>query len=73
MKEIITKKQIKESIGLMNKICNLPNDTEKLKEIGFSDEAISYLRDTLALLNPEAYEQLNRMKDIIKYIERNGL
>ena len=73
MKETITKEQIKESISLMSKICNLPSDNEKLKEIGYSDDAISYLRDTLGLLSPEAYEQLNRMKDIIKYIERNGL
>lgn len=57
----------------MGRICNLPNDNEKLKEIGFTDDAISYLRDTLVLLNPEANEQLNRMKDIIKYIERKGL
>ena len=73
MNSAITKDQIKESISLMSKICNLPNDNEKLKELGFSDDAISYLRDTLVLLNPEAHEQLNRMKDIIKYIERNGL
>ena len=73
MKEQITRNQIKESISLLGRICNLPNDNEKLKEIGFTDDAISYLRDTLVLLNHEANEQLNRMKDIIKYIERNGL
>ncbi len=73
MKEQITRNQIKESISLLGRICNLPNDNEKLKEIGFTDDAISYLRDTLVLLNPEAHVQLNRMKEIIKYIERNGL
>ena len=73
MKEQITRDQIKESISLLGRIWNLPNDNEKLKEIGFTDDAISYLRDTLVLLNPEAHVQLNRMKEIINYIERNGL
>ena len=51
----------------MQRICNLPSNTEELKKQGFQDEDIEGYRDLMSNLDPEVNKLVKRMKELIDY------
>lgn len=51
----------------MQRICNLPSNTEELKKQGFQDEDIEVYRDLMSNLDPEVNKLVKRMKELIDY------
>ena len=58
---------LEESRRLMQRICNLPSNTEELKKQGFQDEDIEVYRDLMSNLDPEVNKLVKRMKELIDY------
>ena len=51
----------------MQRICNLPSNTEELKKQGFQDEDIEVYRDLMSNLDPEVNKLVKSMQDLIDY------
>ena len=58
---------LEESKRLMQRICNLPTNTEELKKQGFQDEDIEVYRELMSNLDPEVNKLVKRMKELIAY------
>ena len=58
---------LEESKRLMQRICNLPSNTEELKKQGCQDEDIEVYRDLMSNLDPEVNKLVKRMKELIDY------
>ena len=58
---------LEESKRLMQRICNLPTNTEELKKQGFQDEDIEVYRELMSNLDPEVNKLVKRMKELIDY------
>ena len=58
---------LEESKRLMQRICNLPSNTEELKKQGFQDEDIEAYREFMSNLDPEVNKLVKRMKELIDY------
>ena len=53
----------------MQRVCNLPTNDEELYKLGFSDDDISTIRDTIMLVDPEANRVAKRMQEILHYMD----
>ena len=53
----------------MQRVCNLPNNANELRSLGFSDEAIDTLKDTIMLIDPDASRIAKRMQEILHYMD----
>ena len=58
---------LEESKRLMQRICNLPTNTEELKKQGFQDEDIEVYSELMSNLDPEVNKLVKRMKELIDY------
>lgn len=58
---------LEESKRLMQRICNLPTNTEELKKQGFQDKDIEVYREFMSKLDPEVNNLVKRMKELIDY------
>jgi hypothetical protein len=58
---------LEESKRLMQRICNLPTNTEELKKQGFQDKDIEVYREFMSNLDPEVNKLVKRMKELIDY------
>ena len=66
-KNTINMASLEESKPLMQRICNLPSNTEELKKQGFQDEDIEVYRELMSNLDPEVNKLVKRMKELIDY------
>lgn len=60
---------LEENRNLMQRVCNLPNNANELRSLGFSDEAIDTLKDTIMLIDPDASRIAKRMQEILHYMD----
>lgn len=58
---------LEESKRLMQRICNLPTNTEELKKQGFQDKDIEAYRELMSNLDPKVNKLVKRMKELIDY------
>lgn len=58
---------LEECRDLMHRILELPNNNEKLKKMGFSDEDIDTYRELLTLFDPKSNAKIIRMIELINY------
>lgn len=60
---------LEENRNLMQRISNLPTNDEELHKLGFSDNDISTIKDTIMLVDPEANRVTKRMQEILHYLD----
>ena len=58
---------LEESKQLMQRICNLPTNTEELKKQGFQDKDIEAYIELMSILDPKVNKLVKRMKELIDY------
>lgn len=62
--------KLEECRNLMQRICNLPSNDEELKKLGFDDDGVKVLRDTILLVDPDANRVAKKMQDILAYCDK---